>query len=90
MAFETFRFKYNMGNFYHYSQVLNRAIDPSDIMSPLNMLLIEAYSKRALKYGRRARDLSSKIGVNLDENFTNMLSCAEKAYEFTKKHNKKS
>ncbi|MDP3027206.1 MAG: hypothetical protein Q8N63_05835 [Nanoarchaeota archaeon] len=84
MAFKKLRFKYNISNFYFSSL---RALE---YVGKENMSMAEIYSRRAVKYGRRARDLSSKIGVSLDENFTNMLSCAEEAYEFAKKHNKKS
>ncbi|MFA7707664.1 MAG: hypothetical protein WCX73_01830 [Candidatus Pacearchaeota archaeon] len=80
MAFEKFRFKYNMGNFHHYTLALIGTITPGSPDAP-NFPIVEIYSRRAVESGRKARDLGSKLGITLDENFTKALASAEGIYD---------
>lgn len=69
-----------MNNFCYYSMALHKEIESQKNTRCRNMPLIEDYSKRASKYGRKARDLSNKLGIALEEGFTNTLSAVETIY----------
>jgi hypothetical protein len=86
MAFEKLRFKYHMIGLKTYSEELVRIIPTRESIDDSNINIIERYSRRAVSHGRKARDLSSKVGVTLDENFASVLSSAEGFQESCKEY----
>jgi hypothetical protein len=93
MAFEKLRFKYHMVGLKVYAEGLikltsdpqDRNANPSNI-SDLNMKFVERYSRKAVSHGKKARDLSSRINVPLDENFASIFDTAQKFYDLCQEY----